>query len=158
MSQIATALLSGLLGALIVQLLNWLVASRAAVRRFQAAVRVVLDELQANISNLKIISNDRDPAKSLRLVDGSYRAVELILAERLKPIARQKLGQAYVPVRVPRVLYREVPYTPLNTTDVKLTSQPLHEQIDAALAAMREARDILRSYLPKGDPTAGGTE
>jgi hypothetical protein len=61
MSQIATALLSGLLGALIVQLLNWLVASRAAVRRFQAAVRVVLDELQANIANLKIISNDRDP-------------------------------------------------------------------------------------------------
>lgn len=151
-------LLSGLAGALaaafLVKSFDWVTTWLANRRRFQAALIVVLDELQANLANLNIVEGDPHPAETLHLVDGSYRNVELVVAERLNPDLRATLGEAYVPVRVPRSLFQLGPAPAGMEQPMRL----IPANLDAAREHMRAARNGLRGLVNQQNAGRWGNE
>jgi hypothetical protein len=117
--------------------------------RFLAAVRVVLDELGANETNIAALIGQA--FGRFEVYDSTYRSVELLLANNVRRDDRRLLAQAYAPARA--LWAAEEPTTsPVNRVGLKNVGMivPNQARLTAALEKIKEARKVLAEYLPEG--------
>jgi hypothetical protein len=118
---------------------------------FRAAVRLVLDELGANVTIIeyaKSIGWSPRPG-GIGLSDETYRSVRLILARHLPADLRFKLAEVYAPFRVPGTLEAVKPSWdhaghPFNVHEPNPTG------LEASLQEMTDARSRLFPYVLPG--------
>jgi hypothetical protein len=117
-----------------------------AESRFKAAVLVTLDELGANEVNIEhLIGKPFGPAE---FYDQTYRAMELVMATRLRPADRQLLAEAYAPTRSRWAAEQQGGSVIDRTAMQKLNwIIPNQESLPAALAKIKSARIALAKYV-----------
>lgn len=117
--------------------------------RFLAAVRVVLDELGANETNIAALIGQA--FGRFEVYDSTYRSVELLLANYVRRDDRRLLAQAYAPARS---LWAAEDPTVTASDRVGLQSAgmiaPDRARMAAAVEKIRVARKVLAEYLPAG--------
>ena len=117
--------------------------------RFLAAVRVVLDELGTNESNIAALIGQA--FGRFEVYDTTYRSVELLLANYMRRDDRRLLAEAYAPARA--FWAAEEPTTsPANRVGLKNVGMivPNQARLTAAVGKMKQARGALAEYLPPG--------
>jgi hypothetical protein len=117
--------------------------------RFLAAVRVVLDELAANETNIAALVGQA--FGRFEVYDSTYRSVELLLANYVRRDDRRLLAEAYAPARALWAA-EEPTESPMNRVGLKSAGMivPNQARLKAAVEKISEARKALAEYLPAG--------
>jgi hypothetical protein len=118
--------------------------------RFLAAVKVVLDELGANETNIAALIGQ--PFGRFEVYDTTYRGVELLLANYMRRDDRRLIAQAYAPVRSLWAA-EELTESPMNRVGLKSAGMivPNQARLKVAVEKIKEARKALGQYVPEGD-------
>src|SRR5690242_11232665 len=103
----AIASIFGLLGAILLRWLDILRDRDRARSEYQAALRLVSDELEGNIQTARLIVKEGAKVPPA-FGHTTYHDMQMILALHLGSGDRLKVAKAYEPVRVPQALGREV--------------------------------------------------
>ena len=143
-SVLIPAAVGGLSGVVINALVEYLRDKASTDKRFRAAALLVRDELHANIVRLKIA------VESSEIPDGlesqTYQDVQMLLAQGLRRDALDKVRKAYIHIRTPRAF--EERWTTLVHREPAGT-QPVEENVKAALADAEAAHAALARFVPK---------
>jgi hypothetical protein len=117
--------------------------------RFLAAVRVVLDELGANETNIAALTGQA--FGRFEVYDSTYRGVELLLANYMRRDDRRLLAEAYAPARALWAA-EEPTASPVDRVGLKNVGMivPNQARLTAALEKIKDARRALAEYLPAG--------
>jgi hypothetical protein len=140
-----------LLGALLIRWLDIGREDRKLGRQVKGAINAVLAEMAANDARLTTqVEHNQWFAVELGLSTSVYRRVELILAEHLDVEAQSKLFEAYAPIEGGDIYDIMATTTPTGITTTKLgldlkQCAEVSKLIDVASAALREARDRIKS-------------